>query len=146
MDHEVWKQTLEERDHSWIRGPFSEEDMPLGAAISRRLGLRQRHKAWLIDDFSESSVSQAVTVSETPVLHTIDVACALVSKYFSGAAKAELSSELVVRPFDLSSAYRHGRTETTWTCRRSDIWQDWEEVYQSVQRFCWEEEVKKNSE
>eukprot|EP00435_Cladocopium_sp_Y103_P036647 s3022_g9.t1 len=60
----------------------------------------------LIDDFSESSVNQAVTVSETPVLHTVDVACALVSFMFKSAAQLGESSELLVRTFDLSSAYR----------------------------------------
>jgi len=60
----------------------------------------------LIDDFSESSVNQSVTVSETPVLHTIDVACALISKLFTTAAHLGAHTELVVRTFDLSSAYR----------------------------------------
>lgn len=60
----------------------------------------------LIDDFSESSVNQSVTVSETPVLHTIDVACALISKLFATAAHLGAHTELVVRTFDLSSAYR----------------------------------------
>ena len=45
--------------------------------LYRRFGLKQKHKVRLIDDFSQSSVNQSVTVSETPVLHTIDVACAL---------------------------------------------------------------------
>ena len=106
VDAEVWRQTLDEFDKGWLRGPLTEDEVPTDAPISRRFGLRQKHKIRLIDDFSESAVNQAVTVSESPVLHTIDVACALISKFFSDAERAGQSSELLVRTFDLSSAYR----------------------------------------
>ena len=106
IDEEVWRQTLEECERGWLRGPLEDDEVPNDAPISRRVGLRQKHKIRLIDDFSESSVNQAVTVSETPILHTIDVACALISKFFTEAARLGFEKELVVRTFDLSSAYR----------------------------------------
>ena len=43
--------------------------------MSKRLGLRQTHKVPLINDFSEFAVNQTLSVHETPVLHTVDVAC-----------------------------------------------------------------------
>eukprot|EP00435_Cladocopium_sp_Y103_P065000 s975_g26.t1 len=106
IDCEVWKQTLEECERGWLVGPLDPAEVPSDAPISKRFGLRQKHKIRLIDDFSESSVNQTVTVSETPVLHTVDVACALVAQFFCLALHAGVSSALVVRTFDLSSAYR----------------------------------------
>lgn len=55
---------------------------------------------------SESSANQAVMVSETPVLHTVDVACAALAYWFSLCSELHLDSSLVARTFDLSSAYR----------------------------------------
>ena len=106
VDAEVWRQTLEERDKGWLIGPIPESEVPEAAPISKRFGLRQKHKIRLIDDFSESSVNQAVTVSESPVLHTVDVACALLSFWFSRCSSLSLDPSLVARTFDLSSAYR----------------------------------------
>ena len=77
VDAEVWRQTIEERDRGWLKGPLKLEEVPEEAPISRRFGLKQRHNVRLIDDFSESSVNSTVTVFETPVLHTVDVACAV---------------------------------------------------------------------
>eukprot|EP00435_Cladocopium_sp_Y103_P052490 s2135_g16.t1 len=82
VDAEVWKQTLIEIDLGWLHGPLELEEVPLDAPISRRFGLRQKHKIRLIDDFSESLVNQAVTVSETPTLHTVDVACGIIACWF----------------------------------------------------------------
>eukprot|EP00435_Cladocopium_sp_Y103_P070794 s702_g36.t1 len=106
VDMEVWRQTLEERDRGWISGPIPLCEIDEGAPISRRFGLKQKHKVRLIDDFTESSVNQAVTVFESPVLHTVDIACSLISFVFTTAKQMNMSSEMFVRTFDLSSAYR----------------------------------------
>ena len=106
VDAEVWKQPIEERDKGWLVGPISESDVPESAPISRRFGLRQKHKIRLIDDFSESSVNQTVMVSESPVLHTVDVACAALAYWFGLCTALGLDSSLEARTFDLSSAYR----------------------------------------
>ena len=74
VDQEIWTQTLAERDRGWLTGPLPEQDVPENAPISKRFGLRQKHKIRLIDDFSESAVNQTVLVSESRVLHTVDVA------------------------------------------------------------------------
>eukprot|EP00435_Cladocopium_sp_Y103_P043234 s526_g12.t1 len=106
VDEEVWAQTLDECTKGWLRGPLDPDDVPLDAPISKRFGLKQKHKVRLIDDFTESAVNQSVTVTETPVLHTVDVACALVAHFFGVSSTVGTSCELVVRTFDLSSAYR----------------------------------------
>ena len=106
IDAEVWRQTMDEVEKGWLKGPIELEDVPNGAPISRRFGLRQKHKVRLIDDFSESSVNGTVSVFESPVLHTVDVACAAIMHWFSCSKDAGCDPELLARTFDLSSAYR----------------------------------------
>lgn len=50
VDAEVWRQTIEERDKGWLKGPLELDEVPADAPISRRFGLRQRHKVRLITD------------------------------------------------------------------------------------------------
>ena len=100
------KQTLEERDKGWLLGPIPLKQIPPDAPMSRRFGLRQRYKVRLTDDFSESSVNQAVTVFEAPLLHTVDIAAATLVFWLRGCKKLERAAALMVRTFDLSSAYR----------------------------------------
>lgn len=57
VDKAVWDQTLVEKEQGWLRGPIPLENVPSNSPISRRFGLRQKHKIRLIDDFSESSVN-----------------------------------------------------------------------------------------
>ena len=106
IDEEVWRQTLDECQQGWLRGPIAEAEVPAGAPISKRFGLRQKHKIRLIDDFSESSVNSAVSVFETPTLHTVDVAYAALVHWFSCAKASEVDASLRARTFDLSSACR----------------------------------------
>ena len=97
---------MDEVAKNWLRGPIPLEEVPADAPISRRFGLRQKHKIRLIDDFSESSVNGTVSVFESPVLHTVDVACAAIMHWFSCSQAAGCDSKLLARTFDLSSAYR----------------------------------------
>ena len=107
IDRIVWEKTLEEVDCSWLRGPLQDEDVPLGAPITRRFGLRQRaDKVRLIDDYTESNVNLCVNTCEAPVLHTIDVASAMLALWFKLVGDSEQQVELSVRTFDLKSAYR----------------------------------------
>ena len=75
--------------------------------ISRRFGLRQKKgKVRLIDDFSESGVNKCVTSVESPVLHTIDIACAALTFWFGESYKHGADPTVSVRTYDLASAYR----------------------------------------
>ena len=107
IDKVVWEKTLSEVDKGWLTGPLDETEVPASDPISRRFGLKQKGgKVRLIDDFSASGVNKCVTVTETPVLHTIDVACAALTLWFGECYKCGLDPKLVVRMFDLASAYR----------------------------------------
>eukprot|EP00435_Cladocopium_sp_Y103_P007866 s4380_g2.t1 len=121
IDDVVWQQTLDECNLGWLEGPFTAEEIPESAPISRRFGLRQQqHKVRLIDDFNESAVNQAVTVYESPTLHTVDIAAAALSCWFSCCSELSCNSSLLVRTFELLSAYRqvalseHGRAFDTF--------------------------------
>ena len=100
------EQTLEECEKGWLVGPLSSEQVPVSAPVSKRFGLKQKHKIRLIDDFSESSVNSTVTVFESPTLHTVDIACAAIACWFGDCEDQQTSSELLVKTFDLASAYR----------------------------------------
>ena len=107
IDNIVWEKTLAEVSKGWLIGPLNEDQVPAAEPISRRFGLRQKGgKVRLIDDFSASGVNKCVTVIEAPVLHTIDVACAALTMWFGECYKHGLNPKLVVRTFDLTSAYR----------------------------------------
>ncbi len=62
IDLEVWKKTLEEVELSWMEGPFELSAIPETSPITRRFGLKQKHKIRLIDDFTQSGVNHFVTV------------------------------------------------------------------------------------
>ena len=103
----VWRKTLEEVDKGWLQGPLPRCSVPGDQPICRRFGLLQKKdKVRLIDDFSESGVNSTVTSVESPVLHTIDVACAVLAFWFSLCNEGGVDPRLVVRTFDLTSAYR----------------------------------------
>lgn len=89
-----------------LLGPLTSGEVPSSAPISKRFGLRQRHKIRVIDDYSESAVDQAVTVYESPSLHTIDVACVAIACWFGDCGDHDKDPELQVKTFDLESAYR----------------------------------------
>eukprot|EP00435_Cladocopium_sp_Y103_P014761 s3431_g3.t1 len=115
VDQVVWQQTVDEYELGWLEGPLSSADVAADAPIYRRFGLRQRHEIRLIDDFSESAISQSVAVYITPTLHTVDIASAALSCWFADCSSLQRDSSLLIRTFDLSSAYRqvalseHGR-------------------------------------
>ena len=106
VDLEVWQQTMQECEKGWLAGPFPASEVPLDAPVSKRFGLKQKHKVRLIDDFSESSVNQTVTVHESPTLRTVDVAAASLAYWFQCKGTSKGATSLHVRTFDLSSAYR----------------------------------------
>ena len=107
VDQVVWSKTLEEVESGWLKGPLQKCDVPVNQPISRRFGLAQKKgKIRLIDDYTESGVNTCVTAVESPVLHTIDVACALLAFWFSECEEGGCDPTLVARTFDLASAYR----------------------------------------
>ena len=102
IDEAVYCKTLEEVNFGWAVGPFGLDELPAGAVVSRRFGLKQATKIRLIDDLSSSKVNQTVQTSESPKPHSADFIAAMlleVLKHSKGIA-------LLGRSFDLKSAYK----------------------------------------
>ena len=76
VDDQVWLEALEERDKTWLSGPWSEEQLherfPDGFVVSRRFGLKQGGKIRSIDDFSESLVNSSISTYEQIELMGVD--------------------------------------------------------------------------
>ena len=60
----------------------------------------------LIDDFTDSGINSCVLVSESPLLHIVDVASAMLTLWFRKCTDSCRDSQLSTRTFDLKSAYR----------------------------------------
>ena len=81
----------------WLEGPLDPSTVDVGAPISRRFGLVQREgKVRLIDDYTESGINGCVTISESPVLHAVDVAGAMLKLWFTRCI--ERARGLICRP------------------------------------------------
>ena len=106
IDSAVWSRALEEVAEGWLSGPLDLKDIGADEPISRRFGLKQRDKVRPIDDFSATSVNDAVTSWESPMLHTVDVISSVIVAWFQTAQKFGRQTDLVTRTFDLTSAYR----------------------------------------
>ena len=113
---------MEEVEKGWLLGPLSNSEVPGWQPVSRRFGLIQKKgKLRLIDDYTESGVNACVTSVEAPVLHTVDVAGATLVMWFNACKVANISPELVVRTFDLKSAYRQvglSKSGRNYACSR----------------------------
>ena len=58
IDAEVLRKTREKLFQGWLKGPILASDLPEGAVLNRRFGIKQTSgeqvKVRLIDDFSQS--------------------------------------------------------------------------------------------
>ena len=102
VDELVFAKTQEEVRLGWARGPYTLEELPEGATISRRFGLRQPGKIRLIDDLSASNVNQTVQCSESPKPHSVDFVAALKLNML----RQGVGTSIKGRSFDLKSAYK----------------------------------------
>ena len=72
----VWRETMEQRDKHWLRGPFPFEQMDEkynGTWIaSKRFGVVQGEKTRAVDDLSEFLVNASVTETDKVILDAVD--------------------------------------------------------------------------
>ena len=106
IDATVFSKTLEELECGWLEGPFSPDELPADAVVSRRFGIKQASgdswKVRLIDDFSASGVNDTVQVESATKLHTLDIAAALCMELL----RVSGSCQWMGKTIDLSAAYR----------------------------------------
>ena len=106
LDQKLWERTQLEVQRGWLVGPLSWEELPDGAAVSRRFPLAQSEKVRPIDDFSQSQVNATVTSYEQATVDGPDVISALAIHLMRSLRDKGRSCELVGRSLDLASAYR----------------------------------------
>ena len=102
IDKTVYEKTLEEVSMGWAKGPIKYDELPAGAVLSRRFGLRQPGKVRLIDDLTGSKVNNTVQTSESPKPQSVDYIGAMLLQIL----QMEGGLELRGRTYDLKSAYK----------------------------------------
>ena len=72
----VWRETMEQRDRHWLRGPFTFEEMDKkynGTWVaSKRFGVVQGEKTRAVDDLTEFLVNASVTETDKVILDAVD--------------------------------------------------------------------------
>ena len=76
LDSEVFRQTMEQRDMKWLRGPFKESELdslfPQGWVPICRFGLKQTDKTRVIDECRGPAINFALTTTEKLGLMDVD--------------------------------------------------------------------------
>eukprot|EP00435_Cladocopium_sp_Y103_P009876 s4862_g2.t1 len=103
VDEQVYSKTLEEVEMGWAAGPFSLEEVPEQAVLSKRFGLKQPGKVRLIDDLSGSLINQTVQAVESPKPQNVDFIGAMLLDVLQCNATDD---DVVGRTYDLKSAYK----------------------------------------
>ena len=82
IDHQLYSETLEERDKGWLSGPLTlpevDERFPGGWCACRRFGIIQGGKLRCIDDLSECGTNAAYGSAEKLTLMGLDSVAALI--------------------------------------------------------------------
>ena len=105
LDGELWSKTLEEFEKGHLLGPFEVDQLPAGAFVNNRFPIKQADKVRPIDNYSSSLVNDTVTVSEKPVVHSVDEIGAVATRFATLAKKRNLK-KLFGKTADLKGAYR----------------------------------------
>ena len=105
LDGELWSKTLEEVVKGHLLGPFEVDQLPAGAFVNNRFPIKQADKVRPIDNYSSSLVNDTVTVSEKPVVHSVDEIGAVATRLATLAKKRNLK-KLFGKTADLKGACR----------------------------------------
>ena len=111
LDQGLWTKILSEVDEGWMLGPLPWDDLPMGAAVSRRFPLPQSGKVRPIDDLSQGQVNSTVNTYEQATVDGPDVICSYATYLLRCSEEQGLSTCLRGRSLDLASAYRQLRLQ-----------------------------------
>ena len=103
IDAELWAKTKEEVDKGWLSGPH--KDFPTAGRVSRRFAVVQSQKVRPVDNYSESQVNDAVTITNRCTVDGVDTIAAAGAVYLQGMLSRG-DTDMLGRSFDLKSAYR----------------------------------------
>ena len=104
INAELWAKTKEEVDKGWLSGPH--EKFATSGRVSRRFAVVQSQKVWIVDNYSESQVNDAVTITNRCTVDGVDTIAAAGAMYVQGMRTRGDTDMLLGRSFDLKSAYR----------------------------------------
>eukprot|EP00435_Cladocopium_sp_Y103_P048195 s286_g14.t1 len=104
VDAELWEKTLEEEKKGWLsRLTAMPEDK---GRVSRRFAVVQSEKVRPIDNYSESQINNAVTITSQCTVDGVDTIAAMMAQLIRGRRDQGKGTKIVGRSFDLKSAYR----------------------------------------
>ena len=112
MCEEIYNSALEECSRGWMRGPFSFDELPERAILTRRFGVRQSStssdgvrvmKFRPIHDFSKSLISATNSCEETIQPMGVDQICASLVKRM----RVRPGDRLVCKTVELRKAYKN---------------------------------------
>ena len=106
LDDQLYEATCKEVRKGFLEGPLDPADLPTGATLTRRFGVKQKSKTRPIDDYKASFVNSSVSQSETASVHTVDHIAAMVACTMRCAEACGLQIELSAKAWDLADAYK----------------------------------------
>lgn len=104
VDSELWHKTLEEEKRGWLRR--LEKTPNDGGRISRRFAVVQSSKVRPIDNYSESQVNDAATITNKCTVDGVDTIAAMASTFVKSLKESGRGGTIQGRAFDLKAAYR----------------------------------------
>ena len=104
VDAELWRKTCEELEKGWLLGP--DPSLLEGGRVTRRFGIKQGEKVRPIDNYSESQVNDAATITNKCSVDGTDTICAMIVSCMNDLKAVGKDTGLVGRSFDLKAAYR----------------------------------------
>ena len=108
IDDAVFEATTKEKESGWLHGPYTLEEIPLDASVTRRFGIKQGGKVRPIDNFTESLVNLTASSGETIELHGTDTIAAIAAYWMESMPKYSSTNlpALKVKTWDLKKAYK----------------------------------------
>lgn len=104
VDAELWFKTCEEEKKGWLKKLSAVPDD--GGRVSRRFAVVQGGKVRPIDNYSESQVNDAATITNKCTVDGVDTIAAMCSVFMERLQSSGRPTTVVGRSFDLKSAYR----------------------------------------
>jgi hypothetical protein len=106
LDKDLYSATLKEVSKGFLTEVPNLNDLPLGATLTRRFGVKQKNKVRPIDDYKASFVNSSVTQTETASVHTVDHIAAMVSCIIRVPEEKRTKVSLSAKAWDLPDAYK----------------------------------------
>ena len=105
-DAEMWRKTKKEIEKGWLSEKLDSDEALSEGRVSRRFPVVQSGKVRCVDNYSESQVNDAISVTSKPTVDGVDTIAAMSAELMKALDEQGKSKALKGRSFDLTSAYR----------------------------------------